>query len=279
MERSRPPSVRHRLDSAPAMRSPCPPPSPTHLASAIAARAAPRPPVGAAAGALRSRGACLVARGGPRLAWIEAALPRGGGSLLRARARPRPSVPSPRDENRAPDASSSAGAPRTDFDTLVYSQLRDLARRNLRGERGARTLQPTALVHEVFLRLSRGTPRWESRAHFFGAAARAMRQILVDRARARRADRRGGDRARVTLSGLDGGSEDRFDDLLAVHDALARLEAEDPRKARVVELRFFAGLETSEVAEALGVSERTVFLDWRFAKAWLVREIQGRTPS
>lgn len=158
---------------------------------------------------------------------------------------------------------------------LVYSELHTLARHRLSSERGDHTLQPTALVHEVFLRLSPEQRSFDDSRHFFGAAGRAMRQVLVDHARRRSAEKRGGQLRRVTLQGLEPlcGSEAELGRVLDVDAALAKLEAEHPRKARVVELRFFCGLQMKEVASALGVSRQTAQLDWDFARAWLHREL------
>lgn len=156
---------------------------------------------------------------------------------------------------------------------MVHVELRKLAARRLRGERPGHTLQPTALVNEVFLRLVRGHPvRWESRAHFFGVAARLMRQILVDHARGRQAAKRGGELARVSL-------EDAMDTadaalaVLTVDEALTMLAKVDARQASVAELRIFGGLNLEEAGEVLGVSPATVSRDWRVARAWLAREL------
>jgi RNA polymerase sigma factor (TIGR02999 family) len=139
--------------------------------------------------------------------------------------------------------------------------------------RPGESLEPRGLVHELYLRLARSRLDARDRKHFFAVAALAMRQILVDRARRRKARRRGGDAMRVTLSGLPG-VEDGVE-LIAVEDALRRLEALAPRQARIVELRCLVGLSVAETAEALGVSERTVHGEWRLARAWLVRELRG----
>ncbi len=161
--------------------------------------------------------------------------------------------------------------------TLVYDELRQLADRYLSSEPRAQTLQPTALVHEVYLRLvGPADAGWENRAHFFGAAARAIRRILTDRARARqRLKRAGGERplpldAAATV-GVDGLSLD----VLALDEALERLSALDPVKARVVDLRFFGGLSVEDTASVLGVSASTVAREWAFARIWLHREIGG----
>ena len=166
---------------------------------------------------------------------------------------------------------------RAAFDELVpivYGELRRLARHYMRGERGGHTLQTTALVNEAYLRLvDHENIQWQSRAHFFGVAAQAMRRVLVDHARSRGYAKRGGGAVKVTLEEGALVAPARAEEVMAVDEALARLEALDPRKARVVELRFFAGLSNEEAAEALGVAEVTVRREWRTAKAWLLREI------
>jgi RNA polymerase sigma-70 factor (ECF subfamily) len=163
---------------------------------------------------------------------------------------------------------------------LVYEELRVLAAQHLVGERANHTLQPTALVHEAYLRLVvPGDVTWENRAHFFGAAAKAIRRILIDHARARASAKRGGGQDRVGLEGLAiaapeaGGARVGGVDLLALDEALNQLAALAPDKAKVVELRFFAGLTAEETARALGVSESTVARDWHFARVWLHREL------
>lgn len=159
------------------------------------------------------------------------------------------------------------------FDTL-QSELRVLAAGLMRQERPEHTLQPTALVNEVFLKLVGDQPlTWESRAHFFGTAARAMRQVLVDHARAKAAAKRGGDWARVSLSESLGFPDDREIEVIELHEALESLANEDPRAAQVVELWFFGGLEQKEIAHVLDVSDRTVRNDWTFARLWLAREL------
>lgn len=159
---------------------------------------------------------------------------------------------------------------------LVYAELRELAERALRGERPGHTLQPTALVHEAFLRLvDTEEVRWDNRAHFFGAAGRAMRRILVDYARSRDSWKRGGRLRRVSLEGDVAAPGDEAADFAALDAALTRLHARDPRKSSIVELRFFVGLPVREIADVLGLSERTVRREWAFAKAWLVQEMEG----
>jgi RNA polymerase sigma factor (TIGR02999 family) len=158
----------------------------------------------------------------------------------------------------------------------VYPELRRFAANIMRGERVNHTLQPTALVHEAYMKLvDDARVPWENRVHFLAIAGRAMRQILVDHARKVSAAKRGGDRQRVTLESMleDAGAEPL--EVLAVHDALERFAAMDERAARVVELKMFAGLTMPEIAQALGVSERTVHGDWSMAKMWLSRELRA----
>ncbi len=158
---------------------------------------------------------------------------------------------------------------------LVYDELRAIAAAQMRGERRDHTLQPTALVHEAFLRLSDQRRRqWKERRQFFAVASRLMRQVLVDHARAHRASKRGGEAARVEVTSLDAlAAPSEVFDVLALDEALTRLAALQPRLARVVELRFFGGLEVEETAELLGCSPRTVKRDWVLARAWLIREL------
>jgi RNA polymerase sigma factor (TIGR02999 family) len=159
---------------------------------------------------------------------------------------------------------------------LVYDGLHRRARNYWAHERGRHTLQPTALVNEVYLRLvdAEGV-RWQDRTHFFALSAQMMRRILVDAARARRADKRGGREIRVTLD--DGlGAVHRDEDLVRLDEALAALAQVDPRKARVIELRFFGGLSVEETAPVLGISPQSVLRDWTLAKAWLAREMKHK---
>jgi len=165
---------------------------------------------------------------------------------------------------------------------LVYGELRKLAASHLRREGAETTLQPTALVHEVYLQLAmQRRVQFNDRAHFFGAAAQIIRRILVDRARGKHALKRGGDRPQVALDGA-AGLEDALGlaipkdvDLLDLDSALATLEQFDPQKARVVELRYFAGLSVPEAAEVLGVSATTVKRQWSIARAWLYERLHG----
>ncbi len=158
---------------------------------------------------------------------------------------------------------------------LVYQELHRMAARYLVGERSTVSLQTTVLVNEVCMRLLGWDPvRWQNRGHFFGVSAQMMRHVLVDIARRRRAERRGGPNAiHLPLDGVDIPASEPAVDLLAVDDALQLLAVEDPRKAQVVELRFFGGLTVEETAEALGISVRTVHTDWTLARAWLYRTL------
>jgi RNA polymerase sigma factor (TIGR02999 family) len=163
---------------------------------------------------------------------------------------------------------------------LVYDELRRAAQRALRAERAEHTLQATDLVHEVFLKLAGSGPRAvHDRTHFLGVAARAMRQVLVDHARRRHAAKRGGDLVRTTLgdSPFVSGALST-EELIALDDALERLEAHDGRLRQVVEMRYFAGLSEREIATALGVTERTVQRDWVKARAWLHKELYPEVP-
>ncbi len=160
---------------------------------------------------------------------------------------------------------------------LVYGELRQLAASKLSREFAAHTLQPTALVHEAWLRLGGSEqPAWNNRAHFFGAAAEAMRRILIDRARKRHAARHGGGLQRVDLdaTGMELAAAGGDDELLAVNDALERLALEHPRQAQLVKLRYFVGLTIEQAAEAMGVSTPTAKRDWAFARAWLYDAIK-----
>jgi RNA polymerase sigma factor (TIGR02999 family) len=168
------------------------------------------------------------------------------------------------------------GGRREAFDellTLVYSELKGLARARLAREKPGRTLQATGLVHEAYLRLVGDAGRgWENRGHFFSAAAEAMRRILIERARRRQSLKRGGGTPRP-LDEEQLASEPPDEELLALHEALERLEASDPQRGQVVKLRFFAGLSVEETAEVLGLSPRSVNRVWSSARAWLHREV------
>jgi RNA polymerase sigma factor (TIGR02999 family) len=157
---------------------------------------------------------------------------------------------------------------------VVNRELRRLARRHLRPERSELALQTTELVNEVYLRLvDCSRVRWQDRAHFFAISARLMRRILVDFARSRRAAKRGGEALRVTFDKVLEAPETCAPEWVALDDALRALETLDPRKGRIVELRFFGGLDVKETAEVLSVSTDTILRDWRFAKSWLRREL------
>jgi RNA polymerase sigma factor (TIGR02999 family) len=166
---------------------------------------------------------------------------------------------------------------------LVYEELRRLAAQRLAQEKPGQTLQATALVHEAYLRLVDGgaVQCWDSRGHFFAAAAEAMRRILVDNARRKRAEKRGGQLAREDLDGVAIAAPAPSEDLLALDEALAKLEAKDPVKARLVKLRYFAGLSEEEAAQALGISRTTAHRHWRYARVWLLNELEedGEPPK
>jgi RNA polymerase sigma factor (TIGR02999 family) len=161
---------------------------------------------------------------------------------------------------------------------IVYGELKRQARLYLSRERRDHTLQPTALVHEAYLRLIDQTViKAENRAHFFAIASRLMRQILVDHARGRNAEKRGGAAQRLSIEdvNLDVGTDEVAGDILLLNDALERLAEHDKRKAQVVDMRFFGGMNEVDIAEALGVNEKTVRRDWQFAKLWLYRELSS----
>lgn len=158
----------------------------------------------------------------------------------------------------------------------VYSELRRLAGHYLRSEQPGNTLQATALVHELYIRLVGSEPvTWQNRAHFFAVAAQQMRRILIDHARARRAEKRGGGALTLSLAEVSGVAGSPTQDVLVIHEALAKLEALDERAAHVVELRFFGGLQEKEAAEVLGVSVATLKRDWEFARVWLMTQLQS----
>ena len=161
---------------------------------------------------------------------------------------------------------------------IVYQRLQSIAQARLRTERPGHTLQPTALVHEAYLRIAGGQSiPWQSRAHFFRVAAEAMRRVLVDHARRVRSEKRGGDRICVPITNVELGAEDGVDEIFALHEALGVLEVEDPRAASIIKLRFYAGLNIDQTAEALEISPRTVARKWAFARARLF-ELMGYDP-
>lgn len=172
---------------------------------------------------------------------------------------------------------AGAGAPGAadELFPLVYAQLRAIAQQRMRGEQRGHTLQATALVHEVYLRLlgDGQTPSWTSRAHFFRAAAEAMRRILIEHARRRGRVKRGGEMKRAPIDVLDLSNDDAPEQILALDAAIARLDQRDARAAEIVRLRFYAGLGVEDVASALKLSERTVKREWAFARAWLFQEL------
>jgi len=158
---------------------------------------------------------------------------------------------------------------------LVYKELRRLAARKMANEAAGQTLQPTALVHEAWLRLvGNENQKWDGRAHFFAAAAEAMRRILIDRARRKRAARHGGDQQRVDIQEVDLASPGSDDQLLALSDALDKLAVEHKAEAELVKLRYFVGMTIEEAAEVLGISPRTAKYYWTHARAWLFRQIE-----
>ncbi|MFT6110010.1 MAG: RNA polymerase sigma factor (TIGR02999 family) [Planctomycetota bacterium] len=163
---------------------------------------------------------------------------------------------------------------------LVYAELRELAARQMAGEAVGQTLQPTALVHEAWMRLNVGEPRdWKSRRYFFGACAEAMRRILVDRARRRGRRKHGGDLRRVDFVEAAGADQPEAIDLIALDEALEKLTSEDPGKAELVRLRFFAGLTLDEAAKTLEISQATADRHWAYAKAFLYHEMGGTSES
>ena len=164
---------------------------------------------------------------------------------------------------------------------LVYDELRKLAAQKMAQEAPGQTFQATALVHEAYLRLVdvEEAQHWNSRGHFFAAAAEAMRRILIEQARRKRRPKHGGDRRRIDLDDALSVAEAPCDDLLALDEALSRLEASDPLAAQVVKLRFFTGLSMPETAEALGVSLRTAERNWTYARTWLHRELSRDNPT
>jgi RNA polymerase sigma factor (TIGR02999 family) len=158
--------------------------------------------------------------------------------------------------------------------SALYGELRIMASRLLSREGAGHTLQPTALVHELYLRLeSSKPPEWNDRSHFFAVAANTLRRILIDHARQAKSERRGGEQPKISAEMIVAGVTCSYDDLLRIDEALTRLEKVDPRAARVTELRFFAGLEEQEIADQLGVAPITVKRDWKFARAWLAKHL------
>jgi RNA polymerase sigma-70 factor, ECF subfamily len=172
--------------------------------------------------------------------------------------------------------SNGDSAALTELTPLVYEELRRIARRHMGGQRPDHTLQTTALVNEAYLRLADQTnPSWQSRAHFFAVAARAMRQIVVDYARSYQTQKRGGGALKVELDEAAIVSPEQSQEIVDLHEALERLAALDSRKAQVVELKYFGGLNYDEMAEVLKISRVTVRRDWEFAKLWLYTELHS----
>src|SRR6266566_6354896 len=164
----------------------------------------------------------------------------------------------------------------TELTPLVYEELHRIAHRHMKGERPDHTLQTTALVNEAYLRLADQTnPHWQSRAHFFAVAARAMRQILVSYARSNRAQKRGGGGARIELDEAAILSPEQSKEIVDLHEALESLGTLDSRKGQVVELKFFGGLNYDEIAEVLKIARRTARRDWEFARLWLYKELHS----
>ena len=162
----------------------------------------------------------------------------------------------------------------------VYDQLRKIAQQRMQDEKPGHTLQATALVHEAYLRLVRNSEKlqWSSRAQFYVAAAQAMQRILIEHARKKKRLKRGGDRQPVAANVVDLAGDENLEDVTALHEAIDRLEAEDPRAALVTRLRFYAGLTVQETAKAMKVSERTVMREWVYARAWL-RDALAQDPD
>src|SRR5262245_20036425 len=164
-------------------------------------------------------------------------------------------------------------AARDELIPLVYETLRSIARHHLRGERAGHTLESTALINEAYLKLVEQSVPWQNRAHFFGIAARLMRQLLVDHARARHRLKRGSDRQQISLTAADQIVQEQVVDLLNLDEALETLAEVDPQKSRIVELRFFGGLTIEETSQVMGISTPTVERGWRAARAWLQTEL------
>ena len=164
---------------------------------------------------------------------------------------------------------------------LVYTELRKLARARMRCLKLGQTLQPTALVHEAYMRLVRNTdPGWDGRGHFFAAAAQAMRDILVEQARRKASLKRGGDRSRHALGEVEIAAPEPTADVLALNEAIELLESEDPRKGQIVNMRYFAGLTAKETAAAMDLSVTTIEREWRYIRSWLFKQLdEGRSDA
>lgn len=202
--------------------------------------------------------------------------PTAGSTAGHLAGRAAPEAAEPTRSRRVVAGSDAAEPNAAGLLEVVYAELRRLAARKMAQERPGQTLQPTALVHEAWIRLGGDGPgrHWDSREHFFAAAAEAMRRILIDRARRRGRIRHGAGWDRVDVEVIDLPIAQDGDKCLRVHEALDRLAAVDRRKAEVVKMRVFVGMEVAEIADVLGLSEKSVQRDWVFAKAWLSRELQ-----
>ncbi len=177
------------------------------------------------------------------------------------------------------DAGSGSPAAAAELMPLIYEQLHAIARHRMAAERPGHTLQATALVHEAYLRLLGNTKlAWTRRAHFYLAAAEAMRRILIEHARKRGRIKRGGEQRRVPLGVVDLAADENCEQIVALDGAVRRFEKEDARATDIVRLRFFAGLSVEETAQALGLSKRTVLRDWAYARAWLYRALENVDP-
>lgn len=182
----------------------------------------------------------------------------------------------PIDPPRSTDRGGADLATPNDLAPLVYSELRALAAAFMNAQSPGHTLQPTALVNEAYIRLAKSSPEaLRSRPHFLAVAAKAMRHVLINHAIAKKAAKRGGDATRMSLDAIGGGDAVDYLEVMAIHEALVRLEELDPRRASVVEAKVFGGLTSEEVAEALGVSVTTVESDWRTGRAWLAKELRA----
>ena len=184
------------------------------------------------------------------------------------------------DDHENPPLSNSDPSDTDDLMEVVYDELRRLAERLLQSERKGHTLQATALVHEAYVRLAgQSRVEWQNRAQFFSVAATAIRRILIDHARTRKRLKRGGGALRLTLSESIVSADDEGVDILDLDEAMARLAEFDARKARIVEMKYFGGLTTGEVAQVLGLSERMIRKDWALARAWLHRDLTGSNET
>lgn len=194
---------------------------------------------------------------------------------------PKPSDSTPDPKRAAAPSADSTSKQSEALVAVLYAELRKLATARMARLAPGNTLQATALVHEAFIRLSESGSKWNDRGHFFGAAARAMKQILIDQARRKKAIKHGGDRERLNVDDLEIAldSELPAGEMLALDQALERLQVDDPRKAEIVLLRYFAGLEREEISELLGVSVRTVDRDWKFSIALLQKMMAEQKPN